>query len=131
MNKKTRLGQIVALLSSSALLAFSISPNEAISQTTSSFEISQRTGPNRGWVRCSVTGLQRGQLAVRNEPAGPAIVGLDNGNTVLGFMGSGTFIVKNNVVWNMVKVIQGPNSRVNNREGWVNSDYLDCDLQSL
>ncbi len=30
--------------------------------------------------------------------------------------------------WSCVRVLEGPNSRVTGLEGWVNSNYLDCNL---
>ncbi|MBW4577404.1 MAG: SH3 domain-containing protein [Aphanothece sp. CMT-3BRIN-NPC111] len=69
---------------------------------------------------CNVSGIQSGQLALRFTPDGKSKAGLDNGNTVelLHDEGSG--------VWIYVRVINGPNSAVNNLEGWVNSNYLSC-----
>jgi len=127
MNRKINFQGILALVSSSILLTFSFSSLSAIAQSQETFEVAQGVS---NWLKCTVKGLKQGQLAVRNEPAGSAIVGLDNGNTVEALVGAGKFIVKNGVVWYMVKVIKGPNSRVNNREGWVNSDYLDCEPPS-
>lgn len=68
---------------------------------------------------CHVTNIQSGQLAIRNNPGGQAIAGLDNGNSVL--------LNKKQGDWNYVKVIRGSNSQVNNLSGWVNSKYLTCD----
>ncbi|MEC4807224.1 MAG: hypothetical protein SAJ12_23170 [Jaaginema sp. PMC 1079.18] len=81
---------------------------------------------NWGWFRCEVTGIQRGQLAVRPEPAGEPFAGLNNGNTVAAMIGSGRWVALDNVVWYYVHILRGPNSGLNGREGWVNSDYLEC-----
>ena len=80
-----------------------------------------------GWHTCRVTGIRTGQLALRPDPDGKPFAGLNNGNIVEALIGTGKFVRLNGVVWYYVKVVQGPNSQVNGREGWVNSDYLNCD----
>ncbi|MBD2579236.1 SH3 domain-containing protein [Oscillatoria sp. FACHB-1406] len=70
-------------------------------------------------LNCVVTNLQSGQLALRRSPGGEAIAGLDNDNIVRYLRGSGD-------TWVYVRVIRGPNSRVNGKEGWVNFNYLEC-----
>lgn len=70
-------------------------------------------------VTCIVTNIQTGQLALRVAPNGRARAGLDNGNTVV-LLREGTD------PWVYVRVVTGPNRRVNGLEGWVNSDYLSC-----
>ncbi|MDB9312092.1 hypothetical protein PN462_03185 [Spirulina sp. CS-785/01] len=79
------------------------------------------------WRTCRVSGLQQGRLAVRPEPGGEPFAGLDNGNIVEAMIGTGKFIHHNNILWYYVRVVQGPNSQVNGREGWVNADYLTCE----
>lgn len=68
---------------------------------------------------CHVTNIQSGQLAIRSNPDGQALAGLDNGNSVL--------LNKKQGNWNYVKVVQGSSSEVNKLSGWVNSKYLTCD----
>lgn len=48
----------------------------------------------------------------------PLVAGLNNGNEVVPFATRGK--------WFYVRVVSGPNRRVNGLEGWVNSDYLYC-----
>lgn len=67
---------------------------------------------------CSVTNIQTGQLALRLSPNGKSKAGLNNGNTVLPIKTQGN--------WSYVRVISGPNNRVNGLEGWVNSNYIAC-----
>ncbi|OKH33801.1 hypothetical protein NIES2119_22085 [[Phormidium ambiguum] IAM M-71] len=74
-------------------------------------------------VICRVRGLQQGQLALRPQPNGRPFAGLNNGNTVQAFAGT---IDENNVIWDEVKVIKGPNSQLTGRVGYVNSKYLSC-----
>lgn len=69
---------------------------------------------------CTVVNIQTGQLALRNSPGGGSRAGLDNGNTVV-------FLRQGAAPWAYVRVVNGPNSRVNGLEGWVNADYLSCD----
>ena len=68
---------------------------------------------------CNVINIQTGQLALRFAPNGKTRAGLDNGNTV-------EVIRNGSGVWSYVRVLNGPNSRVNGLEGWVNSNYLSC-----
>lgn len=74
-------------------------------------------------VICTVRGLQRGQLALRPKPNGRPFAGLDNGNVVQAFAGT---LDENGDIWDEVKVINGPNSQVEGRVGYVNSRYLSC-----
>ena len=98
-------------------------------------------GPNRavngleGWVNsnylscgetsestrgaCNVVNIRTGQLALRSTPNGESKAGLNNGNVV-------RRIRDGSAPWVYVRVLQGPNNRVNGLEGWVNSDYLSC-----
>lgn len=70
-------------------------------------------------VTCSVVNIRTGQLALRFAPNGESRAGLDNGNTVV-ILRSGS------APWVYVRVINGPNSRVDGLEGWVNANYLAC-----
>ncbi len=70
-------------------------------------------------VSCDVVNIQTGQLALRSSPNGRSKAGLNNGNIV-------RWIRRGSDPWVYVSVIQGPNSRVNGMEGWVNSNYLSC-----
>jgi hypothetical protein len=83
-------------------------------------------------VYCQVEGIRRGQLALRHQPNGEPFAGLNNGNTVQAFGGT-PFVNERGVssVWYEVKVLQGPNSRVNGKKGVVNADYLTCDWYNL
>ncbi|XWK90459.1 MAG: SH3 domain-containing protein [Phormidium sp.] len=69
-------------------------------------------------VNCEVTNIQTGQLALRFSPNGRSRAGLNNGNLVRFISSQG--------IWYYVRVLTGPNSRVNGLEGWVNSNYLEC-----
>lgn len=68
---------------------------------------------------CSVVNIRTGQLALRFSPNGKSRAGLDNGNTV-------ELLKDGPGVWRYIRVLNGPNSRVNGLEGWVNSNYLAC-----
>lgn len=70
-------------------------------------------------VSCRVINIRTGQLALRFTPNGQSKAGLDNGNTV-------DFLQRSSGLWAYVRVTEGPNSRVNGMEGWVNSNYLSC-----
>jgi hypothetical protein len=70
-------------------------------------------------VSCSVINIQTGQLALRSSPNGKSKAGLNNGNTV-------ALIRNGSAPWVYVRVMDGPNGRVNGSEGWVNSNYLSC-----
>lgn len=67
---------------------------------------------------CLVTNIRTGQLAVRKSPGGESIIGLNNDNVVQ--------YIRGDFPWYYVKVIEGPNQRVNGRMGWVNANYLEC-----
>lgn len=73
---------------------------------------------NFGNSTCVVVNIKTGQLAVRKSPEGEAIVGLDNNNTVQ--------YIRGEFPWYYIQVINGPNSKVNGRQGWVNANYLNC-----
>lgn len=66
--------------------------------------------------RARVVGIRQGQLALRDSPNGRSLAGLNNGNIVQ--------IIDQQNNWAYVKVISGPNARINGMEGWVNSYYL-------
>lgn len=65
---------------------------------------------------CYVSGIRTGQLALRFSPNGKSRAGLNNGNAVMPMRYSG--------IWTYVRVVSGPNRRVDGFEGWVNSSYL-------
>ncbi len=75
-----------------------------------------QSNPNSG--QCSVINITTGQLAVRKSPGGDAIAGLNNNNVVQYISGQ--------MPWYYIRVIDGPNPRVNGITGWVNANYLDC-----
>ena len=70
-------------------------------------------------VFCDVINIRTGQLALRFTPGGKSRAGLNNGNVV-------KWLRDGNSPWVYVRVLQGPNRRVNGLTGWVNSDYLSC-----
>lgn len=70
-------------------------------------------------ISCEVVNIQTGQLALRITPNGKSKAGLNNGNIV-------RLIKTGTAPWFYVRVLEGPNSRVNGLEGWVNSNYLSC-----
>ena len=78
----------------------------------------QQTQTRQPNIFCDVINIQRGQLALRFTPNGESRAGLDNGNIVRPLKKQG--------IWSYVRVLDGPNNRVNGLEGWVNSNYLAC-----
>ncbi len=70
-------------------------------------------------VFCDVINIKTGQLALRFTPGGKARAGLNNDNVV-------KWLKEGDSPWVYVRVIQGPNRRVNGLTGWVNSNYLSC-----
>lgn len=70
-------------------------------------------------LNCTVVNIRTGQLALRFSPNGKSRAGLDNGNTVELLQGGSG-------VWRYIRVLDGPNRRINGLEGWVNSNYLAC-----
>jgi hypothetical protein len=68
---------------------------------------------------CQVGRLRSGQLAVRNSPGGQARAGLDNGDIIE--------IYKQQGGWSCVRVIRPAGDRLRGIEGWVNSNYVNCD----
>ncbi|MGC1247137.1 MAG: hypothetical protein WA865_13070 [Spirulinaceae cyanobacterium] len=75
-------------------------------------------------VYCEVKDIITGQLALRYETTLQPHAGLDNGNIVQAYGGS---IGENGIIWYYVNVLQGPNYRVDGKEGVVNAKYLLCD----
>ncbi|KYC40562.1 hypothetical protein WA1_25935 [Scytonema hofmannii PCC 7110] len=94
-----------------SLFSFNFVPT-ALAGTGNKKIIAQQTS-------CTVTNLQTGQLALRLQPNGKSKAGLNNSNSVQLLRTGGE-------PWVYVRVIQGPNSKVNGLEGWVNSNYLIC-----
>lgn len=72
---------------------------------------------------CDVVNLKSGQLALRYSLNGKSRAGLNNGNQVV--------LKKQQGIWAYVSVFQGPNSKVNGLEGWVNSNYLSCTQEPI
>lgn len=91
-------------------------PVSAIPKNTQKLLVAQQT-------TCSVVNIQTGQLALRSTPNGQSKAGLDNGDTV-------ALLREGSNPWVYVRVLAGPNSRVNGLEGWVNSNYLNCSGES-
>ncbi len=102
------------------------------SLATLSFALKAKADIFDAKVYCQVEGIRTGQLALRSQPNGEPFAGLNNGNTVQAFGGT-PFVNERGVssVWYEVKVLQGPNPRVNGRRGVVNADYLTCDWYDL
>jgi serine/threonine-protein kinase len=73
-------------------------------------------GAPRQGERAKVVGIKQGKLALRANPNGRAIAGLNNGNVVE--------ILEQQGNWAYVRVVQGPNARVTGLKGWVNAYYL-------
>lgn len=94
-----------------------------ISLETFAFNSSANADIYDATVICTVKGIKTGQLALRSEPNGEAFAGLNNGNVVRAIAG---ILEENGTVWEFVRVQKGPNSQVNGREGYVNSNYLTC-----
>ena len=78
----------------------------------------ESTNQSSSSVNCLVTNINTGQLAVRKSPAGEAIAGLNNNNVVQ--------YINGEFPWYYIKVINGPNNKVDGRTGWVNANYLQC-----
>ena len=118
IKKRTNLLATIPLLSFSVVslnfipAGFGTTATAKNPQGTPALLIAQQT-------TCNVTNIQTGQLALRLTPNGRSRAGLDNGNTV-------ALLKQGSAPWVYVRVLKGPNRRVNGLEGWVNSDYLDC-----
>jgi hypothetical protein len=85
---------------------------------------SEDTVVAQNWATfCSVINIQTGQLALRFSPNGKSRAGLNNGNTMV--------LLKQEGIWAYVRVIGGPNRRVDGLEGWVNSNYLSCSSEPI
>lgn len=97
-----------------SLISLNISPSALASNSSSAKEKNPIATTS-----CSVINIQTGQLALRSSPNGKAIAGLDNGNTV-------ALLRYATSPWVYVRVIEGPNPKVNGLKGWVNSNYLYC-----
>jgi serine/threonine-protein kinase len=82
----------------------------------SQIRLQSASGSSNTTERARVVGLKQGQLALRDAPNGRSLAGLNNGNVVQ--------ILEQQGNWAYVQVINGPNSRVNGMQGWVNSYYL-------
>lgn len=85
--------------------------------------VEQATVPLKWATFCNVVNIQSGQLALRNSPNGKSLAGLNNGNHV--------YLKNQQGNWAYVSVVKGPNSRVNNMFGWVNSNYLSCSQEPI
>jgi serine/threonine-protein kinase len=107
-------------LTASAIAALSLTTagNVTQAQTSLQTESNQTVAQANPVVHCLVVGIQRGQLAVRRSPNGEAIAGLNNDNLVR--------FIRYQDIWYYIRVVRGPNQRVNGIEGWVNSQYLEC-----
>jgi hypothetical protein len=70
---------------------------------------------------CEVVNIESGQLALRVSPGGRPFAGLDNGDivTLAGKSQRGRR-------WVQVTVDNASNSKLNNKSGYVNSNYLSC-----
>lgn len=98
----------IGMVASNAVLS---PANSQITSTTTPLLMAQG-------MNCSVVNIRTGQLALRFSPNGKSRAGLDNGNTVELLQGGSG--------WHYVRVLDGPNRRVDGLEGWVNSNYLAC-----
>jgi hypothetical protein len=112
---KTLIASILLLAATLPVRAESSYPTSENVRELSTLIIAQKTPP-----LCTVVGIKKGQLALRVSPGGKAIAGLDNGNTVTRYR-------RGSKPWVYVIVEEGPNSRVNGKKGWVNSNFLSCD----
>ncbi|BAQ59788.1 hypothetical protein GM3708_193 [Geminocystis sp. NIES-3708] len=90
--------------------------NGYIHESQIRFQSTSQSSSSSG--NCSVINIKTGQLAVRKSPDGESIAGLNNNNIVQ--------YIKGDFPWYYIKVINGPNSRVNGKTGWVNANYLNC-----
>ncbi|MEH1864923.1 MAG: hypothetical protein V7K69_07920 [Nostoc sp.] len=75
---------------------------------------------------CEITGLQSGQLALRTTPGGKSTAGLDNGNNIILLKPDIVSLQGRPTPWVKVRVTNSPNNRILGREGWINSQYIDC-----
>ncbi len=75
---------------------------------------------------CEVTGLQSGQLALRATAGGKPTAGLDNGNNITLLKPDIVSLQSRPTPWVNVRVTNSPNNRIVGREGWINSQYIDC-----
>lgn len=114
-----RHARTILSLTTSAIATLSLTITPTVTQARSQTEFNQTIAQANPVVHCLVVGIERGQLAVRRSPNGQAIAGLNNDNVV-------RFIRSQDTSWYYVRVVRGPNQRVNGIEGWVNSQYLEC-----
>ncbi|MBN3909900.1 MAG: hypothetical protein HWQ35_26190 [Nostoc sp. NMS1] len=75
---------------------------------------------------CEVTRLQSGQLALRATPGGKSIAGLDNANNITLLKPDIVSLQGRPTPWVNVRVTNSPNNKILGREGWINSEYIDC-----
>ncbi|MBN3923850.1 hypothetical protein [Nostoc sp. NMS4] len=75
---------------------------------------------------CEVTGLQSGQLALRATAGGKPTAGLDNGNNITLLKPDVVSLQGRPTPWVNVRVTNSSNNRIVGREGWINSQYIDC-----
>ncbi|MFN6464604.1 MAG: hypothetical protein RMZ41_022690 [Nostoc sp. DedVER02] len=75
---------------------------------------------------CEVTGLKSGQLALRATPGGKSTAGLDNGNNITLLKPDIVSLQGRPTPWVNVRVTNSLNKRIVGREGWINSEYIDC-----
>ncbi|ODG97091.1 hypothetical protein A4S05_15135 [Nostoc sp. KVJ20] len=75
---------------------------------------------------CEVTGLQSGQLALRTTPGGKSTAGLENGNNITLLKPDIVSLQGRPTPWVNVRVTNSSNNRIVGREGWINSQYIDC-----
>jgi hypothetical protein len=75
---------------------------------------------------CEVTGLQSGQLALRTTPGGKSTAGLENGNNIILLKPDIVSLQGRPTPWVNVRVTNSSNNRIVGREGWINSQYIDC-----
>jgi len=102
----------------SAIAVLSLTTSGTVSQAQTQTEPIQTIAQANPVVHCLVVNIERGQLAVRRSPNGEAIAGLDNDNLVR--------FIDHQDMWYYIRVVRGPNPRVNGIEGWVNGHYVEC-----
>jgi hypothetical protein len=83
---------------------------------------------------CEVVNIARGQLSLRAAPNGRTIAGLNNGDIVI-LAGKSRSLLNNGVLagrkyrgnlWVQVLVKTTANSKLSNKTGYVNGQYLSC-----
>jgi hypothetical protein len=116
--KISLLNCVVGLTIFNPMPILATAPNLSVT-TNPSFSAKNALLAQTPQVFCDVINIKTGQLALRFTPGGKARAGLNNGNVV-------KWLRDGNSPWVYVRVLQGPNRRVNGLTGWVNSDYLSC-----